>query len=174
MANAAAAVAAPSEKPKPSAEAADIKAQLPQPITALLASQWKARESGVFFNTHEVVPNADTPLEHLARPEFWGNVSQKMKPGDIILAFPRDGKWYAELLVWDAGQNWANVSPLFTMDRPAFESVAGVASDFDIRRDPIDGITVIRKSTGAKVKGNFPNHGDALRWISEHQRALRG
>ena len=60
----------------------------------------------MFFNTHEVVPDAGTPKDNLLRPEFWGNVSQKFKPGDTIIAYPRDGAWYAELLVWDAGQNW--------------------------------------------------------------------
>lgn len=143
------------------------------PITALLASQWKARESGVYFNTHEVVPNAGTPLEHLLDPSFFGNISQKLKAGDTILALPRDAAWYAELLVWDAGRNWAQVSVRFAQERPAFEAVAGVDDEFEIRRDPIDGIMVVRRSTGTKLKGNFANHDDAQRWIRDHQRALR-
>lgn len=165
------------EKPKQAKDntpaAADEPEAKPAPITALLANQWKARDSGVFFNTHEVVPNAKTPIEHLLRPEFWGNISQKLKMGDTILVLPRDGAWYAELLVWDAGMNWAHVSFKGRAEKPVFAAVAGVASDFEIVHDPIDGVTVKRRSTDAKVKGNFTNVEDARKWIMDHQRALR-
>lgn len=143
------------------------------PISALLSSQWKARESGVYFNMHEVVPDAGTPIENLERPEFWGNVSQKFRPGDTIIAFPRDGAWYAELLVWDAGQNWANVSFKGKAERPEFASAPGLLADFEVRRDPIEGYQAIRKSTGAKLKGGFSNAEEARRWFLEHQRVLK-
>jgi hypothetical protein len=179
MSNAAAAAAATTTKPDAKgvdAKSADVKkleTEARAPIAALLASEIKARESGVYFNTWEVVPRAGTPIEDLERPEFWGNVSQNMRQGDTLLVLPRDGQWYAELLVWDAGQNWAHVSLKGVTERPAFEQIAGVASDFVIGRDPIDGIVIKRASTGAKVKGNFPSHEDARKWILDHQRALR-
>lgn len=144
-----------------------------KPVVALLSSQWKARESGVFFNTHEVVPNVGTPIEHLYKKEYWANVSQKFRPGDTIIAFPRDGGWYSELVVFDAGQNWANVGTKFELMRPEFEAVAGVEVDFDVRRDPINGYCVVRKSTGAILKSNFPNHAEGQKWIVDHQKALR-
>jgi hypothetical protein len=172
----AAAKAVAQEQPAQTSGDAAIKQAMADalpPISALLANQWKARESGVFFNTHEVVPNAGTPFENLLRREFWGNVSQKMKPGDTIIAFPRDGQWYAELVVWDAGQNWAHVSPRFHMERPAFGNAPGVDNDFEIGRDPIDGVIVKRRSTGAVLKKNFPNHEDARRWILDQQRVLK-
>jgi hypothetical protein len=143
------------------------------PIATLLAAQCKARESGIYFNTWEVVPDAGTPLEHIIDPRFFGNVSQRFKPGDTILAFPRDGAWYAELLVWDAGQNWANVSLKGRLERPDFASAPGVLSDFEVRRDPIEGYQAVRKSTGAKLKGGFTNAEDARRWFLDHQRALK-
>jgi len=161
---------------RPSARAMDAVKQVlaeAKPVEALLNQEIWARESGIKFNTWEVVPKAGTPIENLLRKEYWCNVAQRMKGGDTVIVYPRDGAYYAELIVWDAGQNWANVTAKGYMPRPEFEAVAGVASDFEIASDPIDGIVVKRKSTGAKVKGNFPNHADAQRWIMDHQRALR-
>jgi hypothetical protein len=61
----------------------------------------------------------------------------------------------------------------FAQERPTFEAIAGVDDEFEIRRDPIDGIMVVRRSTGTKLKANFPNRDDAQRWIRDHQRVLR-
>lgn len=168
---------APASAPAPMTDAAAAIKQamtdVRPPVRALLASEWKARESGVFFNTHEVVPPAGTPLSDLLYPEFFSNVSQKLKAGDTVLALPRDAAWYAELIVWDAGRNWAHVSVRFSQLRPPFQGAAGVDEEFEIRRDPIDGIKVVRRSTGTTLKSNFANHDDAAKWIRDHQRALR-
>ncbi len=166
---------APASKPEAKAKPAPVAEPVKEaaPIAALLASEIKARESGVHFNTWEVVPKAGTPIENLLRPEFWGNVSQRLRPGDTLIVFPRDCVWYAELLCWDAGQNWAHVEIVMAKQRPQFQSVAGVAEDFEIARDPIDGWVVKRKYTGAKMKGNLASHEDARKWLLEHQKALR-
>lgn len=169
------AAAAPKTDPKETAGADEIRQAMAEalpPIRALLATEIWAREAGVKFNTWEAVPPIGTPTENLLRPDFWANVSGKMRSGDKIIVFPRDGAYYGELIVWDAGQNWANVSG-GTVDRPEFAARGDFASEFDIVTDPIDGVTVKRKATGQKLKGNFPNHEDARRWIIEHQRALR-
>lgn len=173
--SAAAKKAVETEAPAPAAPQPVAAAEEKQkPIVALLASEFRPRESGVYFNTHEAVPAAGTPLEDILRPEFWANVAQKLRLGDTILALPRDGKFYAELLVWDAGQNWAQVAfkgePML---RPKFTPLPGVASDFEIGHDPIDGVVIRRRSTGAMVKGNFSSHEDARKWIIDNQAALR-
>lgn len=174
-ANAAAVKAAP--EPTAAQTAADTVKQilteaLP-PVRALLMQEWKAREAGVWLNTHEVVPPKGTPMEDLERPEFWGNISQRLRPGDTILAYPRDGAWYAEYFVWDAGQNYAHVRMKGGGKRPDLAAAPGVVNDFDITRDPIDGWTVVRVSTGVKLKSGFPNHEDARKWLIDHQRVMR-
>lgn len=143
------------------------------PIVSLLANQWKARESGVYFNTHEIVANAGTPIEHLSRPEFWCNVAAKFRPGDTVFAYPRDGAWAAELIVWEAGQNFAHVSFKWAAAKPQFASAPGVDNDFEIFLDPLKGWAVRRRSNQAFVKGDFPNAEDARRWTIEHQRVLK-
>lgn len=150
-------------------EASDTVAPKPAP---LLSSETWARD-GVKFGTHEAVPPAGTSLEALLDPSYWGNVAKRLKPGDTIIVFPRDGAYYAELLVWDAGQNWAQVEPKLKLARPPLASAPGVEDQFEVRRDPIDGYVVVRKDTGAKVKGGFGDAEDARKWILQHQRALR-
>lgn len=144
-----------------------------KPIAPLLQGEIWARETGVRFNTWEVVPPARSPIENVLRRDFWANVSGRMRTGDSVIVVPRDGAWYAELIVWDAGQNWADMSVKCKVDRPQLAAVPGIESDFEIVSDPIDGVVVRRRSTGQKVKDNFPNHEDARRWLLEHQRALR-
>lgn len=152
----------------------DIKKSLPGPISALLANEWKARESGVYFNTHEVVPAAGTPVDNLLMPTFWANVSQKMRRGDTIIACPRDGAWAVELLVWEAGQNWALVSFKFPpQSRPVADRPDEAASDYEIFQDTLEGIIARHKVTKQKAAGPFPNYGDGQRWLAEHQRILR-
>ena len=160
------------DEPKP-APAPSAPVQQPLKVAPLGIGSWRPRESGVFFNAHEIVPDAGVPFEAVLERGFWANISQKLRPGDTLLVFPRDARWYAELLVWDAGQNWAHVTAKGMAQRPEFQALEGVANDFEIARDPIDGFTVKRRSTGAKVRGNFPNHAEAQKWILEHQQALR-
>jgi hypothetical protein len=170
MTKTAAAKAAPKDPPAaPEAEAVPEK-----PVVALLASEFRPRESGVYFNTYEAVPAKGTPLEHLLLPAYWANVSQKLRPGGTILAFSSAEGFYAELLVWDAGQNWAHVDfKGEPMQRPRFSAPAGVLSDFRIMHHPIKGICVERISSGEVVKANFPNHEDARKWMIDNQAALR-
>lgn len=138
----------------------------------LLESACWPREAGVRLNIFEIVPPAATPLTWLLQPAFWSNVARRFTPGSTIVAYPRDGAWYAELIVWDAGQNWAHVSLKGASERPQFSAAPGVDEQFEIRRDPIDGYVVLRRSTGEKLRGNFTNAEEARRWIIEHQRTL--
>lgn len=153
---------------------AELKAIVPSPIAALIRSEIWAREAGVKFNTWEAVPQEKTPIENVLKREFWANVSARMGAGDTIIVLPRDGSFYLELVVWDAGQNWADVEPKFPpMQRPALAGAPGVDAEFDISHDPIDGVCVKRRSTGAKLKTGFANREDARTWIIDHQKALR-
>lgn len=173
----AAAPAKPAEsKPadvKPAAKTAPADAKKAN-AGPLLAAQIWAREAGVKFNTWEAVPDAGVDAAQILRAEFWANVSQRMKPGDTLIVYPRDGGFYVELLVWDCGMNWATVQPKFEpMIRPELASAPGVAMDFDVRRDPIDGFVAVRKSNGQKLKGGFASAEDARKWFLDHQKALR-
>lgn len=143
-----------------------------RPISALLHNEIWAREAGIKFNSWEAVPPAGTPFENVLKPEFWANVARRMKMGDKIIVMPRDGAWYGELLVWDAGQNWAHVSGP-AVERPAFDNAPGVDDEFEIVSDPIDGVCVKRRGTGQVLKKNCANAEDARVWIISQQKAMR-
>lgn len=55
-----------------------------------------------------------TEIEDLLRPVFWGNVAQVrgMKWGDHVTVRAEDRSFIANLLVLDAGPNWAKVMVL--------------------------------------------------------------
>src|SRR5690349_11175288 len=127
------------------ANAADDK--LPR-FAPLLRHRWRARESGVLWNEHEIVPEAGTPLERVLERDYWANIAAKMRAGDTLIVMPDDAAWRAELLVWDVGHNYALVSPLWHAKRPEFEKTPGGSEDdFEVAfAGPIKKWRVIRKS----------------------------
>lgn len=173
MSKATAAAAADTTATAAETNVKQILADALPPISPLLQAEIWARDGGVKFNTFEAVPKAGTPFENVLRPDFWANVSQRMRAGDKIIVLPRDGSWYAELLVWDAGQNWAHVDGGCAKRPEAGPRPAGVDEEFEIVSDPIDGICVLRRDSRQKLKGNFANREDARRWILDQQRVLR-
>lgn len=146
-----------------------------EPISALLVNDMFVRESGVRFNTWEAIPPAGTKVEHLKRPDFWANVARKLKPGSVVIVWPADGQYYAEMLVWDAGQNWARLDfkPGFPMQRPSFDAVAGEVDKFDVRYHPSKGWQVVERDTNRVLKEHMPNAEEARRWKMEYMRVLR-
>lgn len=160
----------PAKKVEPaeaSAAAVDQK-----PFAALLRDRWCARESGVRFNEHEVVPEAGTPFEHLLRQEYWANIAAKLRPGDNIIAFAEDGAWRAELIVWQVGQAWARVSGE-AVARPDFGAAPKAAEElFEISYTPHKKHRVIRIADRIELKSGFDTPEEARRWLLDYQRAL--
>ena len=158
-------------------KSADIKQAMTEalpPIAALLAAEIWPRESGVKFQVWEAVPKEGTPLDNILRPEFWANVSARIKPGSTIIVYPGDGAWYAELVVWDAGQNWARVSHKHApLVRPQFVAAPGVLDQFEIRYHPSKAWQVVERASNRVLKDNFPNAEDGRRWILDQQKVLR-
>lgn len=167
-----------SNKPAAAAKpAAETETPAIEPTFApLLRDRWRARESGVLWNEHEVACEAGTPIEHLSRPQFWANIAQRLKPGDNIIAMPDCMSWRAELTVWDVGQGWAFVAPRGALaSRPDFSDLPGLASEeFEVSyAGPIKKHRVVRKSDKVEVKSGLATPEEARRWVADHVKALK-
>jgi hypothetical protein len=157
------------------AVAADPKlGDLPR-FAPLLRHRWRARESGVLWNEHEIVPEAGTPFERVLEADYWANIAAKMRAGDTLIVMPDDGAWRAELLVWDVGHNYAQVSQVWKAERPQFAAAPGLSEDdFEVSfAGPIKKWRVIRKSDRAELKDGLPTRPSAEGWRDDHRKALR-
>ena len=45
-------------------------------------------------------------------PAYWREIAQQLKRRDIIRVFPADRSYFAELMVWQAAERWAQVTLL--------------------------------------------------------------
>jgi hypothetical protein len=93
-------------------------------------------------NFEHTVP-AGTPLEHLAKPDYWANVSQLFVPCDRIHCHDAGGRFYLELYVRQVSKTnlvsgvkgGAVVAPLRLVRFDAVDETpkAGRVQDFDIK-----------------------------------------
>lgn len=164
---------------KTTAAAAATADAAPTPVKrfgAVLRDAWRARESGVLWNEHEVVAAAGTPVERVLEADYWANIASYFKPGDNIIIMPEDGAWRAELLVWGVGPSWAQVAVKKPFaKRPDFGAAPGAAADaFEVEfAGPIKKHRVIRKTDRAELKTGFDSPEAARRWIDDYRKALK-
>ena len=83
-----------------------------------MAKLVQGRFNEASFHRHIWVirPEYGTPLAEVVKPEYWTNVSTALKPGARIEVQPEGLTYFAELIVLDAGPNWANVKVTHFVD----------------------------------------------------------
>ena len=67
---------------------------------------------GRFNNDWCIILDIGTPFEALFEPSFWREVAPRLKRRDLIRVFPSEGGYFAELIVWQAADRWAQVTLL--------------------------------------------------------------
>jgi len=63
-------------------------------------------------NSFFITIPAETPIDAVLQPAYWKHVSKKFSPYTRIEVVTDDGEYFAELLVLNAGDNWAVVKKL--------------------------------------------------------------
>lgn len=120
---------------------------------------------------HALVGASVTP-EDLLKREFWGQVRQKLAPGDKVVVFSENRRMYAEMVVFSVGLNYAELrfiaGPILVAAEVASRSIA---SDFEIRDlGEIKKWGIIRITDGREIKadGSLKTAEDAQRWLGEY------
>jgi len=112
--------------------------------------------------------------ESIANPEFWTQVSEKLKPFDHIEVQTEDRTFWADLLVLACGRGWATVQVLnfVEVENVSIDSVEEVEGLKIIHRGPQLNWCVIRKNDGTILQENLPNQGAAHRYGREYNRNI--
>lgn len=122
--------------------------------------------------------NENTQPDDLLATEYWAHVAAKLKPYDRIEARANDGAWFAELLVLEAGRNWARMHmlaawKLTTSDVAQSQSAPkSPYADFRVENmGPHAKWCVIRRSDNQKIHEGAENQDAAKRWLDERIKA---
>jgi hypothetical protein len=129
-------------------------------------------------NRFSVVVDHNHSIDNLLKPEYWSHVSRQpiaFKAFDRIEARSEDGTWLAELLILDAGDNWAKVKLLNVWDLAAdVPQETSVIPDFDhpgydVRwRGPVALWGVVRLDDKVVLVTGLKAKDDAKLWLSKH------
>lgn len=147
---------------EPAAEAAPARA-----VSPLIIARWS--EAQFIQARHAIRPEVNTPFLHLLDPAYYANIAPKLNAGDILEVRPAEGSYYAELYVWGKGPNWAQVSLLRRIDRPADAALPSANKAFSI--EFVEGPfkhRVIRNSDRAVVAHGFDSPDAANAWLLQN------
>jgi hypothetical protein len=79
-------------EPKPP----NARASRPLPVSQMSLTEFATRH-------HVVTLPADVPFERVEEPSFWSNVTDRLRPGDLIDVHSQAGDYFGQLYVREAG-----------------------------------------------------------------------
>lgn len=136
--------------------------------------QGKFNEAGFHRHVWVARPDYGVLLADVLKSEYWANVSSSLKPGAKIEVQPEGLTYYAELIVLDAGPNWANVKVTQFVDLVEEQAPREQAP---IRMGSTVGAYQVRRSgawfqvvRGDKevIKTGFRSISDAEKWATDN------
>lgn len=123
-----------------------------------------------------IVPEHGTALTDLLNPAYWSHISRQMKPTDRIEVSAEDGSYFAELIVIDAGLQFAKVAVLREVKLETTESPEASAAIMKGHKvewsGPHTKFRVLRESDRKVLKDGFGNRSDANAWLAGHAKAM--
>lgn len=138
-------------------------------MTQLAPNRFKTADSQ--RNIFHVVPEAGTPFEALLTDKYFAHVSAFLKPGSRIEVIAEDGKYWADLLVRDAGKLYAKITVLNHVELEPVEVREGglSAEGMEVRWcGPKLKWCVLRGKDRLKDE---MDKGQAIQWMQSHAKA---
>lgn len=143
---------------------------------ALALKEARLRAADYWRTQWAINPEFGVTVEDMLKPEYWAHVSAKLRPWDRIEARAEDGSYMVEFVVLDSAKTWAKVA---IIGQPTYfkENVGPADVTVDDKymaqwKGPARKWIVTRKADKATLKEELPTKADALRWISEHEKAM--
>jgi hypothetical protein len=120
------------------------------------------------------IPNKATKSD-LIRSDFWAHLANMLRPRDRIEAESEDGSYVADLIVLDAGTNYAKVTILreYKLDvvEPQSQSSMPVGHKVEWSGRHTK-FRVVRESDSKVIKDGFATKADAFGWLASYGKAL--
>lgn len=115
-----------------------------------------------------------TTVDDLLDPGYWSHVATQLTMYDRIEVRIDSGEYLLELLVKEAGRNWAQVALLHHHDLAGKVTTGeAVTADFDaVFKGPLRKWCAIRKSDSVALHEKMETKAQALEWISGYERTI--
>lgn len=126
------------------------------------------------FVLYRAIVPSETTLDDLKRSAFWAHVAQMLRPGYLIQVMPDNRSYFVELLVVDAGAQFAKVAVLREVKLEVLQAGASPAfPGFSVEyAGDHERWRVIRESDRKVLKANQGSQADAFTWLTNHLKAL--
>lgn len=113
-----------------------------------------------------------TTLEQIIEPSYWAHMASRLKPYDHIEVRVDDGIWLAQLLVKEAGRNWAAVLMLQSYKLETADVSQTRSSKYKVDwKGPHLKYCVIRLEDGERLQEQM-NKRDAQVWLENYERTV--
>jgi hypothetical protein len=126
------------------------------------------------FSLWRLAVPSETSIEDLKRSAFYAHIAQHLRNGDVIQVMPDNRAYFAELLVVDAGAQYAKVALLREVKLEALQ--AGASSAFPGYSIEYAGDherwRIIREADRKVLKAHQASQADAFTWLTNHLKAL--
>lgn len=125
---------------------------------------------------YQAVVDPKVKRADLQKPEFWKHVARKLQPYTRLEVVTDDGQYFCELLVLNAGHNWAAVKELRYIELDSKTDVIKQSSAMDqyeiAWKGPIHKHVVLRKEDGEIVKSQMGTRKEAETFLSEYIKVI--
>ena len=124
---------------------------------------------------YQVVVPPEVERKHLKDPKYWKHVATKLQPYTKLEVVTDDGRFYAEYLVLNAGQNWATVQELsyHELSGQDLEVEAQKMSEFFVKWfGPSVRYAVVRKADNERIKDGFQTQEAAATYLREYVKVI--
>lgn len=113
-----------------------------------------------------------TTLEQVLSPGFWAHKARDLRPYDHIEVRVDDGTWIAQLLVKEAGRNWASVLLLQKFDLDTTDISQTRAAEYKVWwGGPHLKYCVLRISDSARLQEQLTKEA-AKAWMENYEKTV--
>lgn len=114
-----------------------------------------------------------TRIDEITDPAYWAHIASKLRPYDHIEVRVDDSSWIAEVLVLEAGRNWARVmiTNKWTLDS-ADVSQTVTESYKVVWKGPMLKWSVVRLIDSAMLSKEHTNKSQAEDWLRSYEKSV--
>lgn len=120
-----------------------------------------------------ICPEEGTQFEDILKPDYWGHISERLRPTSRVEVHPDDGSYYAEIYIRSVGKQVAQVALIRKIEFDQAKASAASDDHKVVWKGPIMKWAVVRSADEkAVVHSGFENKDAAVQWIAVNSRSL--
>lgn len=146
----------------------------PKKIVAISESRMSLHESRVL--RYHFIADANTSPDDILEPAFWAHVAAKFQEYSELVVYREDWAWRADLVVREAGANWAKVELIDSVrfGEHEIKGQAGIVQGYSIKwAGSFAKWRVIRDADGQVICEKHNTKGDAEAWLVDYSKGLK-